>query len=124
MTIEATAGLEGVSQSELELDSHIKFIDGMNSSDIQDALIKQLLKRLILMFQTGLFVAARLFLYDLYHRVGIATYGVKGEAYRHLKEYINFGIEAGRIIPNLANGYDLDDLNSYIDPSRDFYLTI
>ena len=31
---------------------------------------------------------------------------------------------AGRIIPNLANGYDLDDLNSYIDPSRDFYLTI
>ena len=66
------------------------------------------------------FVAARLFLYDLYHRVGIATYGVKGEAYRHLKEYINFGIEAGRIIPNLANGYDLDDLNSYIDPSRDF----
>ena len=35
-----TAGLEGVSQSELELDSHIKFIDGMNSKDIQDALIK------------------------------------------------------------------------------------
>jgi len=40
MSIEATAGLDGVSQSELELDSHIKFIDGMNSSDIQDALIK------------------------------------------------------------------------------------
>ena len=37
MTIEATKGLDGVSQSELELDSHIKFIDGMSSSDIQDA---------------------------------------------------------------------------------------
>ena len=32
--------LDGVSQSELELDSQIKFIDGMSSSDIQDALIK------------------------------------------------------------------------------------
>ena len=120
MTIEATAGLEGVSQSELELDSHIKFIDGMNSSDIQDALIKTAVEKIDIDVPNWTFVAARLFLYDLYHRVGIATYGVKGEAYRHLKEYINFGIEAGRIIPNLANGYDLDDLNSYIDPSRDF----
>ncbi|MFB1033255.1 MAG: ribonucleoside-diphosphate reductase subunit alpha, partial [Aliarcobacter cryaerophilus] len=118
--IEATAGLEGVSQSELELDSHIKFIDGMNSSDIQDALIKTAVEKIDIDVPNWTFVAARLFLYDLYHRVGIATYGVKGEAYRHLKEYINFGIEAGRIIPNLANGYDLDDLNSYIDPSRDF----
>lgn len=120
MTIEATAGLEGVSQSELELDSHIKFIDGMNSSDIQDALIKTAVEKIDIDVPNWTFVAARLFLYDLYHRVGIATYGVKGEAYRHLKEYINFGIEAGRIIPNLANGYNLDDLNSYIDPSRDF----
>jgi ribonucleoside-diphosphate reductase alpha chain len=120
MTIEATAGLEGVSQSELELDSHIKFIDGMNSSDIQDALIKTAVEKIDIDVPNWTFVAARLFLYDLYHRVGIATYGVKGEAYRHLKDYIKFGIEAGRIIPNLANGYDLDDLNSYIDPSRDF----
>src|SRR5574344_739309 len=103
MTIEATAGLEGVSQSELELDSHIKFIDGMNSSDIQDALIKTAVEKIDIDVPNWTFVAARLFLYDLYHRVGIATYGVK----------------AGRIIPNLANGYDLDDLNSYIDPSRD-----
>lgn len=120
MTIEATAGLDGVSQSELELDSHIKFIDGMNSSDIQDALIKTAVEKIDIDVPNWTFVAARLFLYDLYHRVGIATYGVKGEAYRHLKEYINFGIEAGRLIPNLASGYDLDDLNSYIDPSRDF----
>ncbi|MDX4025053.1 ribonucleoside-diphosphate reductase subunit alpha [Aliarcobacter skirrowii] len=120
MTIEATAGLDGVSQSELELDSHIKFVDGMNSSDIQDALIKTAVEKIDIDVPNWTFVAARLFLYDLYHRVGIATYGVKGEAYRHLKEYISFGIEAGRLIPNLASGYDLDDLNSYIDPSRDF----
>ena len=39
MTIEATIGLDGVSQSELELDAQIKFIDGMSLSNIRDALI-------------------------------------------------------------------------------------
>ena len=39
-TIDATANLDGVSQSTLEVDAQIKFIDGMKTSDIQDALIK------------------------------------------------------------------------------------
>ncbi|MBL3519566.1 ribonucleoside-diphosphate reductase subunit alpha [Arcobacter lanthieri] len=120
MSIDATEGLEGVSQSELELDARIKFIDGVNSSDIQDALIKTAVEKIDIDVPNWTFVAARLFLYDLYHRVGIATHGIKGEAYRHLKDYIQYGIEAGRIIPNLTNGYDLDDLNAYLDPKRDF----
>lgn len=120
MTIDATKDLDGVSQSELELDSHIKFIDGMSSSDIQDALIKTAVEKIDIDVPNWTFVAARLFLYDLYHRVGIATNGIKGEAYCHLKNYIDFGIKAGRLIPSLANGYDLDDLNSYIKPERDF----
>ena len=66
MSIEATAGLDGVSQSELELDSHIKFIDGMNSSDIQDALIKTAVEKIDIDVPNWTFVAARLFLYDLY----------------------------------------------------------
>src|SRR5574344_1509805 len=120
MTIDATKDLDGVSQSELELDSHIKFIDGMSSSDIQDALIKTAVEKIDIDVPNWTFVAARLFLYDLYHRVGIATHGIKGEPYCHLKSYIKFGIEAGRLIPNLAKGYDLDDLNGYIKQKRDF----
>ena len=119
MSMEATRGLEGVSQSELELDAHIKFIDGMHSKDIQDALIKTAVEKIDIDVPNWTFVAARLFLFDLYHRVGIATHGVKGEAYCHLKDYIKFGIEAGRLIPSIADGYDLDELNAYIDPSRD-----
>lgn len=119
MSMEATKGLEGVSQSELELDAHIKFIDGMHSKDIQDALIKIAVEKIDIDVPNWTFVAARLFLFDLYHRVGIATHGVKGEAYCHLKDYIKFGIEAGRLIPSIADGYDLDELNAYIDPSRD-----
>ncbi len=119
MTTEATEGLDGVSQSELELDAQIKFIDGMSSADIQDALIKTAVEKIDIDVPNWTFVAARLYLFDLYHRVGKSTHGIKGEPYCHLKEYIKYGKQAGRLIPNLDDGYDLDDLNNHMDPSRD-----
>ena len=124
MTIDAVHDLENVSQSELEIDAQIKFIDGMKSSDIQDALIRTAVEKIDIDRPNWTFVAARLFLYDLYHKVGLTLslkYGNrKGQRYRPLKEYIENGINEGRIIPNLAEGYDLDDLNDYIKPERDF----
>lgn len=119
MTIEATSGLDGVSQSELELDAQIKFIDGMGSADIQDALIKTAVEKIDIDVPNWTFTAARLFLFDLYHRVGKSTHGIKGEPYCHLKDYLEYGKQAGRLIPSLGEGYDLDDLNDYIDPNRD-----
>jgi ribonucleoside-diphosphate reductase alpha chain len=120
MTTAATRDLEGVSQSELELDAHIKFIDGMTSSQIQDALIKTAVEKIDIDVPNWTFVAARLFLFDLYHKVGRATSGIKGEAYCHLKEYIKAAQDEGRMIPNLEHGYDLEDLNSVIDQTRDY----
>ncbi|WP_421715689.1 ribonucleoside-diphosphate reductase subunit alpha [Arcobacter arenosus] len=120
MTIEATNGLDGVSQSELELDAQIKFIDGMSSSDIQDALIKTAVEKIDIDVPNWTFVAARLFVFDLYHKVGKVTHGIKGEPYCHLKDYLRYGKEAGRLLPSLGEGYDLDELNDYIDPSRDY----
>jgi ribonucleoside-diphosphate reductase alpha chain len=120
MTNEATQNLENVSQSELELDAQIKFIDGMSSSDIQDALIKTAVEKIDIDVPNWTFVASRLFLFDLYHKVGRATNGIKGEAYCHIKNYIKNAQNEGRMIPDLAHGYDLEDLNAYIEPSRDF----
>ena len=120
MTVASTADLEGVSQSELELDAQIKFIDGMSSSDIQDALIKTAVEKIDIDVPNWTFVAARLFVYDLYHKVGKATHGIKGEPYCHLRDYLRYGKEAGRLLPALGEGFDLDDLNDYIDPSRDY----
>ena len=122
-TIAATKDLEGVSQSELEIDAQIKFIDGMTSSDIQDALIKTAVEKIDIDVPNWTYVASRLFLFDLYHRVGKATHGIKGNAYCHLKDYIQYGQDAGRIIPGLEKGYDLDDLNDYIKPERDYQFT-
>ncbi len=120
ITIAATEGLDGVSQSELELDAHIKFIDGMTSSQIQDALIKTAVEKIDIDVPNWTFVAARLFLFDLYHKVGIATGGFKGEPYCHLETYIKNGQKEGRILPSLQDGYDLDDLSAYIVPCRDY----
>jgi ribonucleoside-diphosphate reductase alpha chain len=119
-TIQATQDLEGVSQSELEIDAQIKFIDGMSSHDIQDALIKTAIEKIDIDVPNWTFVAARLFLFDLYHRVGKATHAVKGRPYCHLRDYIRYGQEFGRIIPGLEDGYDLDDLSEYMDPKRDY----
>lgn len=120
MTVAATRDLDGVSQSELELDAQIKFIDGMSSGDIQDALIKTAVEKIDIDVPNWTFVAARLFVFDLYHKVGRATGGVKGEAYGHIKDYIASAQDEGRMIPGLEQGYDLEDLNNYLDPKRDF----
>lgn len=120
MTVAATMDLDGVSQSELELDAQIKFIDGMSSADIQDALIKTAVEKIDIDVPNWTFVAARLFVFDLYHKVGRCTGGIKGEAYCHLKEYIQTAQDAGRMIPGLEQGYDLEDLNDHLDPTRDF----
>ena len=119
-TSAAVDGLEGTSQSDLELDAHIKFIDGMSSADIQDALIKTAVEKIDIDVPNWTFVAARLFLFDLYHRVGKVTHGIKGKPYCHLKDYIKYGQNANRIIPGLEIGYDLDELSAYLKPERDF----
>jgi ribonucleoside-diphosphate reductase alpha chain len=122
-TVAATKGLEGVSQSELEIDAQIKFIDGMSSSDIQDALIRTAVEKIDIDVPNWTFAASRLFLFDLYHKVGKATHGIKGQPYCHLKDYIRYGQEAGRIIPGLEDGYNLDELSEYLKPERDFLFT-
>ncbi len=120
MTIESTVNLSGVSQSELELDSQIKFIDGMSSADIQDALIKTAVEKIDIDVPNWTFVAARLFIFDLYHKVGRATGGIKGQPYAHFQDYVRTSQASGKMIPGLEIGFDLDDLNSHIVPERDF----
>ena len=123
MSDEAIDGLEGVSQSELELDAQLKFIDGMSSSDIQDALIKTAVEKIDIDAPNWTFVAARLFLFDLYHKVGRVVGGVKGQPYCHIKLYQDHCIPLERMTPDIYVGYDLEDLNNYIKPERDFEFT-
>ena len=109
----AVEGLENVNLSELEVDAKIQFRDMITTEEIQQTLIKTAVDKIDIDRPNWTFVAARLFLYDLYHKVT----GYNG--YNHLRDYFEKGEKAGRIIPGLKEKYDLDDLNDYIKPERD-----
>jgi ribonucleoside-diphosphate reductase alpha chain len=116
-TSAAVEGLEGVSQSELEVDAQLHFRDMMPTQEIQEALIKTAVDKIDLDRPNWTFVAARLFLYDLYHKVSGFT------GYIHLRDYLEHGEKEGRILLGLKDKYDLDDLNDYIQPDRDLQFT-
>jgi ribonucleoside-diphosphate reductase alpha chain len=118
-TSASVGGLENVSQSELEVDANLQFQDMMSSENIQLTLIKTAVDKIDIDRPNWTFVAARLFLYDLYHKVGANVGGIKGEPYFHLSKYFERGEKEGRILLGLKEKYDLDDLNDYIKPERD-----
>jgi ribonucleoside-diphosphate reductase alpha subunit len=110
-------GLEGVSQSELEVDSNLHFKDMMSTKDIQQTLIKTAVDKIDIDRPNWTFVASRLFLYDLYHKVSQYT------GYKHLRDYFEKGEKEGRILLGLKEKYDLNDLNFYLRPERDLQFT-
>lgn len=116
-TQDAVKGLEGVNVSELELDAKIQFRDGISTEEIQQTLIKTAVDKIDLDCPNWTFVAARLFLFSLYKKVG------KMNRYIHLKEYFEKGEKEGRILLGLKEKYDLEDLNAYIKPERDLQFT-
>ncbi len=116
-TAAAVEGLDGVSQSELEVDAKLQFRDLINSEDIQDALIKTAVDKIDIDRPNWTFVASRLFLYDIYHKVTGFT------GYNSLHDYFQQGEKEGRIILGLKDKYDLEDLNTYIKPERDLQFT-
>jgi ribonucleoside-diphosphate reductase alpha chain len=113
----AVEGLEGVSQSELEVDAKLQFRDMITSEEIQTTLIKTAVDKIDIDRPNWTFVAARLFLYDIYHKVTGFT------GYNHLRDYFERGEKEGRIVLGLKDKYDLDDLNDYIKPERDLQFT-
>ena len=116
-TGESVRGLENVSQSELELDAHIQFRDKITTEEIQQTLIKTAVDKIDVDRPDWTFVASRLFLYDLYHKVSKFT------GYIKLEEYFERGEKEGRIVAGLKDKYDLEDLDNYIKPERDMQFT-
>ncbi len=116
-TGEAVEGLKNVSQSELELDAKIQFRDKITTKEIQQTLISTAVDKIDVDRPDWTFVAARLFLYDLYHKVSRFT------GYTTLREYFERGEKEGRIVLGLKEKYDLEDLDKYIKPQRDLQFT-
>ena len=120
-TINATFGVAGTSQSELEVSMQMKFTDGMLSEDIQNHITSTAVDMIDIDRPNYTFVASRSFLYNLYHKVGALFGSKKGKPYAHsLKDYLEYGVECGKINESFYRSFDLDDLNNYIVPDRDF----
>ena len=106
-TYAAVEGLEGVSQSELEVDAKILFKDKITTEEIQQTLIKTAVDKIDVNTPNWSFVAARLFLYDLYHKVTGWT------GYKKLEEYFEQGEREGKLISGIKEKYDLAFLDSH-----------
>lgn len=112
-TKDAVKDLSGVSQSELEIDARLYFKDGISTAGIQESLIKTAVEKISIESPNWTFVAARLFLYDLYHKVS------KCNDYVHLKDYFERCEKENKILKGFKEKYDLEYLNAKIDISRD-----
>jgi len=116
-TSASVEGLDNVSQSELEVDAQIQFRDGITTKEIQETLIKTAVDKIDIDRPNWTYVAARLFLFDLYHQVNGFT------GYCSLANYFERGEKEGRIIPGLKDLYDLEELDKHIKPERDLQFT-
>ena len=113
----ACEGIKNVSESEIELCSHIQFNNGIKTTDIQETLIKAAAD-LISEDNPGYqYVAGRLINYHLRKEV-YGDYTVPD-----LQTHIESVVSLGYYDPNILDWYSFSDLailNAYIDHNRDF----
>ena len=129
-TIPACEGLTNVSYEELELGAKIMFTDGITTKKIQEALIRSAESKIALDAPDWMYVAARLRLYDLYHRIkhyyGHTGADKDGDVYDKVDLYTvinkNSDIYTDRIT-SLYTKKSIDELNKEIKSERDKLLT-
>jgi ribonucleoside-diphosphate reductase alpha chain len=112
----ASKGLTNVDPLEVERDSHLVFVDGMSTKDIQQVLIDTCNNKIDFDRPDYQMMAARLLMMQLYKEAGT------GSNYRHLKDVIEYGISEGVYSEKLRE-FDLEKLNSAIDKNRDKLFT-
>lgn len=113
----ACEGLNGVSESEVEIKSHIQFYNGIKTSDIQETLIKAAADLISEEAPAYQYVAGRLINYHLRKEV-YGDFDVP-----HLRDHIRVVTEQGYYDQDIESWYsdsDLDTLNGYLDHKRDF----
>ena len=115
----ACEGINSVSESEVEIKSHIQFYDGIKTKDIQETLIKASADLISEDTPGYQYVAGRLINYHLRKEV----YGVFDIP--HLRDHIHNVISAGYYDKDIEEWYspaDLDYLNGILNHDRDFQI--
>ena len=114
--------LAGVSESQVEMNSNIQFYDQIETSDIQEILIKSANDLISLDTPNYQYVAARLLLFGLRKQV----YKGHPDNPPVLKDHVENCITQGVYDPSLLKVYsesEWQELNGYIDYDRDYMFT-
>lgn len=120
MVEEACKGLSGVSVSQVEMNSHIQFYDGITTEKIQKILIKSASDLISLESPNYQYVAARLLLFSIRKEI----YG--GHEIPQLKDHIDNCVKLGIYDSDVYENYSLEEIekaNSFVDHDRDFIFT-
>lgn len=113
----ACEGINGVSESEIEIKSHIQFYNGIKTYDVQETLIKAAAELISEEAPGYQYVAGRLINYHIRKEV----YG--GHVIPNLNEHIVNVINKGYYDSDIREWYndaEINILNGYIDHDRDF----
>lgn len=112
----AAEGLDNVSVSQVELKSHIQFHDGISSSDIHETIIKSAADLISETNPNYQVLAARLAIFHL-RKKAFGKFTPPG-LYELVSELVEKGIYDAGIIDDYSKE-EIDELNDYIDHSRD-----
>jgi len=118
----ACEGITGVSESEIEINSHIQFYNNIKSSDIQETLIKAAADLISEEYPNYQFVAGRLINYHLRKEVYEGFDPIPRGLYNHVKEVIKVGYYDTQLL-DLFTEEEYTQLEKMIVHSRDDELT-
>ncbi len=134
MAAYACQGVEGCDPLELEMDAKILFRDKMTTKAIQKILIQAAIEKVIQkttdefgnvvnkMNQNWQYVAARLYLFDLYKEAAInRKYKAFGYGnFNHLVDILSNNGGYGSFIKENYTAEEIEELGDYIEPKRDY----
>ncbi|UTG73710.1 ribonucleoside-diphosphate reductase subunit alpha [Neisseria subflava] len=112
----ATEGLQNVSVSQVELKSHIQFYNGIRTDDIHETIIKAAADLISQDTPDYQYLAARLAIFHL-RKIAYGEFEPP-----HLYDHVKKLTEAGKYDRHIIADYsreEFDELNAYIDHSRD-----
>ena len=112
----AAEGLQNVSVSQVELKSHIQFYNGIRTDDIHETIIKAAADLISQDTPDYQYLAARLAIFHL-RKIAYGEFEPP-----HLYDHVKKLTEAGKYDRHIIADYsreEFDELNAYIDHSRD-----
>ena len=112
----ATEGITGVSASQVELNSHVQFYNGIKSTDIQETLIKSAADLISEESPNYQYVAGRLLTYHI-HKLVYGEYN-PWPLFKLVKRNVDIGYYTDELLENYTEE-DFALLDSYIKHDRD-----